>query len=68
VPSLLQLVLLAHGFDDVICFTRPPRLFQRLLFPMVTPLARWRGYQGSHPEYLTRGPSVVVEPTVDLSR
>jgi len=67
-PSLLQLVLLAREFDDVIRFTRPPRLSQRLLFPMLTPLARWRGYQGSYPEYLTRGPSAVIEPKVDLSR
>jgi quercetin dioxygenase-like cupin family protein len=59
-PSLLQLVLLAREFDDAIRFTRPPRFVQRLLFPLLAPLARWRGYRGSYQEYLSRPPSRVV--------
>ena len=59
-PSLLQLVLLAREFDDAIRFTRPPRCVQRLLFPLLAPLARWRGYRGSYQEYLSRPPSSVV--------
>ena len=44
-------------FDDVIRFTRPPRLAQRVLFGLLAPLARLLGYHGSYPEYLARGPS-----------
>ena len=63
-PNLLQLAVLAREFDDVIRFTRPPRVVQRLLFGLLAPLARLRGYRGSYPEYLARGPSgfLPVEP------
>src|SRR5215472_11918689 len=63
-PNLLQLAILAREFDDVIRFTRPPRVVQRLLFGLLAPLARLRGYRGSYPEYLVRGPSgfLPVEP------
>ena len=49
---------------DVIQFTRPPRVVQRILFGSLAPLARLLGYRGSYPEYSTRGPSgvVAVEP------
>jgi mannose-6-phosphate isomerase-like protein (cupin superfamily) len=60
-PRLLQLVLLAQEFDDVIRFVRPPRLVQRLLFPLLAPLARWRGYRGSYASYLTRLANEVIE-------
>lgn len=60
-PGLLQLALFAREFDDVIRFTRPPRLLQRLLFLVLAPLARRRGFQGNYPEYLTRPPSAVIE-------
>ncbi len=59
-PSLLQLVLLAREFEDVIQFTRPPRAVQRALFGLLAPLARLRGYRGSYPEYQTRPPSAVL--------
>src|SRR5262245_45089292 len=63
-PNLLQLAVFAREFDDVVRFTRPPRLVQRLLFGLLAPLARMLGYRGSYPEYLARGPSgsVPVEP------
>jgi quercetin dioxygenase-like cupin family protein len=63
-PNLLQLALLAREFDDVVRFTRPPRVVQRVLFGLLAPLARLVGYRGSYPEYLARGPSgsVAVEP------
>jgi quercetin dioxygenase-like cupin family protein len=64
-PHLLQLALFAREFDDVIRFTRPPRLLQWLLFLVLAPLARWRGYQGNYPEYLTRPPSSVIEVQED---
>jgi len=59
-PSLLQLVLLAQEFDDVIRFIRPSRWVQRLLFPLLAPFARWRGYRGCYPKYLMRLPSAVA--------
>lgn len=60
-PSLLQLSLFAREFDDVIRFTRPPRWFQQMMFFFLAPIARWCGYQGSYPEYLTRPANAVVE-------
>ena len=63
-PNLLQLAVFAREFDDVIQFTHPPRVVQRLLFGLLAPLARLLGYRGSYPEYLARAPSgfVAVEP------
>jgi quercetin dioxygenase-like cupin family protein len=59
-PNLLQLAVFAREFDDVVRFTRPPRVVQRVLFGVLAPLARLLGYRGSDPEYLARGPSSVV--------
>ncbi len=53
-PNFLQLVVFAREFSDVVRFTRPPRLLQRVLFGLVAPFARMLGYRGSYPEYLTR--------------
>jgi quercetin dioxygenase-like cupin family protein len=60
-PNLLQLAVFAREFDDVIQFTRPPRVVQRVLFGMLAPVARLLGYRGSYPEYLARGPTGFVE-------
>jgi quercetin dioxygenase-like cupin family protein len=57
-PHLLQLALLAREFDDVVRFTKPPRLIQGLLFALLSPIARLRGYRGSYPEYLERKPLI----------
>lgn len=45
-PSLLQAALIAQEFDDVIVFTRPPRIVQRVVFGLLAPLARRRGHAG----------------------
>ena len=50
-PHFLQLVLFALEFDDVIRFTRPPRIVQRTLFRALAPLARLRGYRGRYARY-----------------
>ena len=50
-PHFLQLALFALEFDDVIRFTRPPRLVQRTLFRALAPLARLRGYRGRYARY-----------------
>ncbi|HSJ02059.1 MAG TPA: hypothetical protein VK956_06370, partial [Verrucomicrobium sp.] len=60
-PGLLQLSVFATEFDDVIRFTKPPRILQRTLFWLLAPIARWRGYRGSYAEYLTRPASAMVQ-------
>ena len=63
-PNILQLALFAREFGDVIQFTRPPRIVQRILFGLLALPARVLGYRGSYPQYLARAPSetVLVEP------
>ena len=63
-PNLLQLVAFAREFEDVLYFTKPPRMVQKILFAMLAPIANLLGYRGSYQEYLDRPPSdrVEVEP------
>lgn len=63
-PNLLQAALFAREFEDVLYFTKPPRVAQKALFGVLAPIARLLGYRGSYPEYLERGPSgrIEVEP------
>ena len=63
-PNLLQTAIFAREFSDVLYFTKPPLVVQRLLFGALAAIARLFGYRGSYPEYLERGPSerVEVEP------
>jgi len=56
-PNMLQISLFAQEFDDVIRYVQPPPAVQRVLFAVLAPIARRRGYRGSYPEYLERGPS-----------
>jgi hypothetical protein len=49
-PNLLQLALFPREFVDVMQFTQPPRIVQRMLFGLLTPLALLLGYRGSYPE------------------
>jgi mannose-6-phosphate isomerase-like protein (cupin superfamily) len=60
-PNLLQLAAIAIEFDDVIQFLSPPRLMQRVLFPILAPIAGLRGYRGSYSEYVFRSPSERVQ-------
>ncbi len=60
-PNLLQGALFAREFEDVLYFTKPPRIVQRLLFGALVPIARALGYRGSYPEYLNRPRSERVE-------
>jgi mannose-6-phosphate isomerase-like protein (cupin superfamily) len=64
-PNLLQLAATANEFDDVIRFSRPPRLIQKVLFPLLAPVAALRGYRGSYSEYVFRSPS---ERVADLAQ
>jgi hypothetical protein len=36
-PNLLQLAVFAREFTDVMQFTRPPRIVQRILFGLLSP-------------------------------
>jgi mannose-6-phosphate isomerase-like protein (cupin superfamily) len=60
-PNLLQLAATATEFDDVIRFLSPPRLLQRLVFPILTPIAAMRGYKGSYSAYIFRSPLTSVD-------
>jgi len=61
-PGFLQIMMLAHEFSDVMAVAGPPRFLQSALAALVTPIGRLRGYKGRYEEYLTRGPSEIVEP------
>jgi quercetin dioxygenase-like cupin family protein len=49
-PRLLQLVLCAREFSDVVVFRSPPLAVQRTLFGALAPFARWRGYRATYPQ------------------
>jgi quercetin dioxygenase-like cupin family protein len=49
-PRLLQLVLCAREFSDIVEFRSPPPAVQRAVFGALAPIARWRGYRGTYPE------------------
>lgn len=51
-PNLLQLVLFAEAFEDVVVFSRTPRWVLRLSYMLLAPFARLLGYQDSYPRYL----------------
>jgi quercetin dioxygenase-like cupin family protein len=50
-PHLLQQALCGREFSDVIVFGSPPLLVQRAFFGILTPIARWRGYRATYPEF-----------------
>ena len=49
-PRLLQLVLIAREFKDVVVFRSPPPGMQRIVYGALAPLARWRGYRETYPQ------------------
>jgi quercetin dioxygenase-like cupin family protein len=50
-PHLLQLALCGREFSDVIIFRSPPLLVQRAVFGLLAPIARWRGYRPTYPQF-----------------
>ncbi len=50
-PNLLQGALFAREFSDVLYFTKPPLVVQRLLFGLLASIGRALGYKGSYPKY-----------------
>jgi mannose-6-phosphate isomerase-like protein (cupin superfamily) len=50
-PDPLQLAMFATEFRDVLVLKRPPSAVQRLVFGILRPIARARGYRGTYPQY-----------------
>ncbi len=50
-PNLLQGALFAREFSNVLYFTKPPLVVQRLLFGLLASIGRALGYKGSYPKY-----------------
>ena len=49
-PRLLQLVLCAREFSDVVEFRSPPAVVQSTVFGALAPIACWRGYRATYPQ------------------
>jgi quercetin dioxygenase-like cupin family protein len=49
-PRLLQLVMIAREFGDVVVFRSPPLPVQRTVFGVLAPFARRRGYRATYPQ------------------
>ena len=45
----LQLALIGQESQDIIRFTKPPRMVQRVMFGLLGPIGRMRGYRGIYP-------------------
>ena len=50
-PNFLQGALFAREFSDVLYFTKPPLVVQRLLFGVLAFVGWAMGYEGSYPKY-----------------
>jgi quercetin dioxygenase-like cupin family protein len=48
--GLLQRVLIGQAYQQEIRMARPSPLLQRLLFAVLAPVARWRGYRATYDE------------------
>lgn len=49
VTGLLQTVLLAQTYPDVVVPAQPPRTLQRVLFPVLAAIGRAAGLKSPHP-------------------
>jgi len=50
-PNPLQLALCAREFGDVLVFRSPPLALQRTILAPLVPIARWRGYRATYPQF-----------------
>jgi quercetin dioxygenase-like cupin family protein len=50
-PGLQQFAVLAQEYDDEFRLPRPSRAIQKLVFGVVAPIARRRGYRARYPQY-----------------
>ena len=61
-PDPLQLAVMGHEYGDVIRFTKPPAIVQKLTIPPLAALGRRRGRKPMYPEYLEGGPTEAPDP------
>ena len=61
-PDPLQLAVMGHEYGDVIRFTKPPAIVQKLTTPPLAALGRRRGRKPTYPEYLEAGPTEAPDP------
>jgi quercetin dioxygenase-like cupin family protein len=63
-PRLLQRAVIARDYRDVIRFTKPPALVQRLMLGVLAPIGQALGYQPWYPRYLRPHGSGDLDPGV----
>lgn len=63
-PNPLQLALTGREFQDVAQFAKPPRAVQRVMFGLLGPIGRMRGYRGIYPEYCHPHGRTTPDPAV----
>ena len=63
-PNLLQLAMIGREFQDVSQFAKPPRAVQRVMFGLLGPIGRMRGYRGVYPEYCHPHGRTTPDPAV----
>lgn len=63
-PSLLQIAMIGREFQDVIQFPKPPHAVQQVMFGLLGPLGRLRGYRGVYPEYSRPHGRTTPDPAV----
>jgi quercetin dioxygenase-like cupin family protein len=61
-PDALQLAVMADEYGDVIRFTKPPALVQKLTIGPLAAIGRWRGRKPMYREYLESGPTASLDP------
>jgi quercetin dioxygenase-like cupin family protein len=61
-PPLLQAAVFAQEFFDMIVFTRPPVVVQRVLFAVMAPIGRRLGYRAIEPRYARPHGQVTPKP------
>ena len=59
VPNLLQMAVIAQEFEDIVQFMSPPPSIQNILFGILAPIGRRRGYQAIYDQYLNRATETV---------
>jgi quercetin dioxygenase-like cupin family protein len=50
-PDPLQLAVFALEFRDAMVLRSPPPAVQRVIFGALAPIARWRGYRATYPQF-----------------
>jgi quercetin dioxygenase-like cupin family protein len=51
-PSLLQVALMANKYSGVFRMAKPPYWVQRVVFTLLSPIARLKGYRATYMQYL----------------